>query len=237
MEWPNEIGLVFMPGLDGTGLTYGPLQEKMPANTQATVVSYPTDRILSYQELVQYAYRQLPENKPVVLIAESFSGPIAITLASSFPSNIRGVIFCATFARSPHPILFRTTKYLPLSMLFRLPVPDTLLYFLCGERMFSERLIPLFRQIERLVKPEVVAHRIRMLSGVDVVKGLRKLHMPCCYIQAVHDMIVPARCVLPFKQNLSNLVVKRVEGPHGILQAQPEECSQIIMGFVSSLTP
>jgi hypothetical protein len=74
MEWSDEIELVFLPGLDGTGLSYGPLGEAMPGNIRVTVVTYPTDQKLSFVELVQCAYEQLPRNKPLVLIAESFSG-------------------------------------------------------------------------------------------------------------------------------------------------------------------
>ena len=39
MDWPDEIELVFLPGLDGTGLSYGPLGEAMPENTRVTVVT------------------------------------------------------------------------------------------------------------------------------------------------------------------------------------------------------
>jgi hypothetical protein len=35
---------------------------------------------------------------------------------------------------------------------------------------------------------------------------------------------------------LSDLVVKSVDGPHGILQAQPEACAEIIMEFVRGLS-
>ena len=111
MDWPDELELAFLPGLDGTGLSYGPLREAMPENTRVTVVSYPTGQKLSYGELVQCAYEQLPRNKPLVLIAESFSGPVTISLTSSFPSHIKGIIFCATFMKLTRSLLLGPTKY------------------------------------------------------------------------------------------------------------------------------
>ena len=117
MDQLDEIELVFLPGLDGTGLSYGPLGEAMPENVRVTVVRYPTDQKLSFGELVQCAYEQLPRNKPLVLIAESFSGPIAISLASSFPSHIKGIIFCATFMKFARPFLLGPAKYVPLAFL------------------------------------------------------------------------------------------------------------------------
>jgi pimeloyl-[acyl-carrier protein] methyl ester esterase len=236
MNWSEKMELVFLPGLDGTGLSYGPLGEVMPENARVTVVHYPADQKLSFGELVQCTYEQLPRNKPLILIAESFSGPIAISLASSFPSHIKGIVFCATFMKFARPFLLATAKYLPLLSLLRRPAPDFLLYFVCGGRPFSDKLLPLFRQIEKLVKPEVMAHRIRMLNDIDVTADARTLRLPCCYIQGARDKLIPARCVVPFEKYLSGLIVKSVDGPHGILQAQPEKCAEIIMEFVKGIS-
>jgi pimeloyl-[acyl-carrier protein] methyl ester esterase len=62
------------------------------------------------------------------------------------------------------------------------------------------------------------------------------LTLPCCCIQGTQDKLIPARCIVPFKQYLPGLVVKTVDGPHGILQAQPEVCAAIIMEFVKGLS-
>jgi pimeloyl-[acyl-carrier protein] methyl ester esterase len=236
MDWPDEMELVFLPGLDGTGLSYGPLGEAMPEGVRVTVVTYPTDQKLSFAEHVQCAYGQLPRNKPLVLIAESFSGPITISLAASFPSHIKGIVFCATFMKFERPFLLGPTKYIPFTFLLRKPMPGFLLYFLVGGKPFSDKLVPLFRQLEKLVKPEVIAHRIRMLNNIDATADARTLSLPCCYIQGAQDRLIPARCVVPFEKYLPGLIVKIVDGPHGILQAQPEKCAEIIMEFVKSLS-
>jgi pimeloyl-[acyl-carrier protein] methyl ester esterase len=235
MNWSEETELVFLPGLDGTGLSYGPLGEAMPEGARVTVVTYPADRKLSFAELVQCAYEQLPRNKPLVLIAESFSGPIAISLAASFPSHIKGIIFCATFMKFGRPFLLGPAKYIPFEFFLSKPMPGFLLYFLVGGKPFSDKLTPLFRQLEKLINPEVIAHRIRMLKNIDATADARTLTLPCCYIQGVQDKLIPARCIVPFKQCLPGLVVKSVDGPHGILQAQPEKCAHIIMEFVESI--
>ncbi len=235
MNWLDEIDFVFLPGLDGTGLTYRPLGEAMPENARVRVVNYPKDRKFSFKELVRCAYEQLPPNKQLVLIAESFSGPISISMAGTFPTNIKGIVFCATFMKLNRPLLLGAAKYLPLSLFFRKPIPDFLLSFLCGDKPFSDKLIPLFRQLEKLVQPEVIAHRIRMLNDIDVTEAARKLNLPCCYIQGIQDKMVPARSVIPFKEYLPDVIVKRVDGPHGILQAKPVECVEIIMEFVRNI--
>jgi pimeloyl-ACP methyl ester carboxylesterase len=131
--------------------------------------------------------------------------------------------------------LLNTARYVPLAYLLSKPAPPFLLYFVCGNRPFSDKLVPLFRQIEKLVKPEVMAHRMRMLNEIDATTDARALNLPCCYIQGARDRLVPARCTAPFKKYLPDIMVKTVNGPHGILQAQPEACAQIITEFVKGL--
>ena len=144
-------------------------------NVRVTVVAYPADQKLSFAELVRCAYEQLPRNKPLVLIAESFSGPITIRLASSFPSNIKGIIFCATFMKFDRPFLLGPAKYIPFEFLLSKRMPGFLLYFLVGGKPFSDKLTPLFRQLEKLINPEVIAHRIRMLKNIDATADARTL--------------------------------------------------------------
>jgi pimeloyl-ACP methyl ester carboxylesterase len=134
------------------------------------------------------------------------------------------------------PFLLGQAKYVPLAFLLSRPAPNFLLYFLIGDRPFSDKLVPLFRQIEKLINPEVMAHRIRMLNDIDATTDAQTLDLPCCYIQASQDRIVPVRCVVPFRKYLPDLIVKSVDGPHGILQAQPEKCAEIIMEFVRNLS-
>jgi hypothetical protein len=47
----------------------------------------------------------LPTRGRFVLLAESFSGPLAIRIAADPPSALVGLILCVTFARNPYPSL------------------------------------------------------------------------------------------------------------------------------------
>lgn len=67
------------------------------------VVTYPVDRSMNYAELEQLARASLPTERPFVLVGESFSGPIAISLAASKPATLRGLVVVCSFARSPIP--------------------------------------------------------------------------------------------------------------------------------------
>ena len=93
--------LVLLPGLDGTGLLFEPLLEALPATLRRQVVTSPTDRKLTLHELADHVEGQLPQDEDYVLLAESFSGLVALALVAEKQLQPRGLIFCASFATPP----------------------------------------------------------------------------------------------------------------------------------------
>lgn len=84
--------LVLLPGLDGTGELFDPLVRELGPDLSIRVVRYPQDPGLGYKELLQFARDALPPTEPLVLLGESFSGPIAIQLSAERPDQVRGLI-------------------------------------------------------------------------------------------------------------------------------------------------
>src|ERR1700719_1226395 len=95
---PNT--LVLLPGLDGTGMLFGDLIGELPPTQTVNIARYPTDRFLSYAELVSCVREIIPSN-PFLLVAESFSTPLAAMLAATRPPNLAGLILCAGFVTNP----------------------------------------------------------------------------------------------------------------------------------------
>ena len=98
----TEIKLLLLPGLDGTGRFFARLQRCLDDRIDVEVVRYPGDRPLGYRELANYVRAHIGA-QPVVLLGESFSGPIAIRLAAELPQHVKGLILAATFITSPWP--------------------------------------------------------------------------------------------------------------------------------------
>ena len=78
---------------------YEPLLEAL-GDREAQTVHYPPDRCLGYDALEPWLRDRLPA-EPFVLLAESFSGPLALRLAADPPVGLQGVILVASFARAP----------------------------------------------------------------------------------------------------------------------------------------
>jgi pimeloyl-[acyl-carrier protein] methyl ester esterase len=228
------IKLVFMPGLDGTGISFEPLSKFLSENIAATVVRYPADRLLSFEEIVACAYDQVKGEQDIVL-AESFSGPVAISLIASGRLKVKGLILCTTFAESPRRTTLKMLRWLPLELGLKLPFQSLLLRLMLRDNKAIGTLFPIWQRLKATVPARALAHRMRLLSLIDVRHLLPKLTIPCWYIQATEDRLLPSS-VLDFVQAMPHLVVKKLTGPHFILQAEPEASAAIINEFVDLVT-
>jgi pimeloyl-ACP methyl ester carboxylesterase len=232
MQCLRKHNLVFLPGLDGTGFSFEPLRKRIPPDMDVTIIRYPDHDFLSFEETVEYAAAQVPPDAYPVVIAESFSGPVAVQLIGSGRLKAKCLILCATFAKAPRPILLRIAQVMPLTFLMGLPVPQRVLKAMLGNNGSGDGLLSLWGRIRAAVAPSVLAHRLRMLSRVDVTPWLERLSLPCCYLQAAGDRVVPPSCLSIFAERIPNLVVKCVDGPHFILQARPQACLTAIDEFL-----
>ncbi len=108
----NTIRLVLMPGLDGTGICFGPLIRALPPDVPRTVITYPDDENLSLKDHADFVAARLT-GEDTVLVAESFSGLVALMLLHARPASVKGVIFSAAFAEALYPIMIRTAASIP----------------------------------------------------------------------------------------------------------------------------
>lgn len=92
---PEPVTLVLLPGMDGTGMLFEPFIAALGDAFPITVVTYPpTADSQTYADSLNLAALALPPKGLLVLLGESFSGPIAISLAAANPKRVVG-LFCA----------------------------------------------------------------------------------------------------------------------------------------------
>jgi pimeloyl-ACP methyl ester carboxylesterase len=75
--------------------------------------------------------------------------------------------------------------------------------------------------------------RLATLATVDVRPFLPSVNVPALYLLATRDRVVHRRLGRALTDNLSNVVVQEIEGPHLLLQARPRECADAILRFVT----
>lgn len=228
----EPIILVMLPGLDGTGRVFEPLLQLLPAGIAPTVVHYPTDRPISFQQHIEVARQKLPTEKPFVLLAESFSGPIALQLLAAPPGNLIGVIFVATFASYPSPFLLDLSRYLPQGLLLKLFSTTLLSRFFCLGGA-SKAALGIFHNALSSVKLTVLSNRLKILAELPPAPDTT-YSGPCLYLQATSDRLVPSRAVAPLQKLLPQLQAKRLPGPHILVLADPESAAGEISEFIAT---
>lgn len=233
------VGLVLLPGMDGTGDLFEPLKRAMGTQRAIDVVRYPAQQVLGYEELTPLVRAQLPAQAPFVLLGESFSGPLAISIAASPPPGLQGLILCCSFAQRPVPAmallprnLFGPWIHLALSKAMRAPMRHMLL-----GRAATPQLAMMLDDSLSQVSGAVMTHRMKEMQRVNVLDRLAQVRVPALYLQARQDRLVPRARAAAMQRRLPALQVVQLDGPHGLLQASPEASARAIEKFCSDLQP
>ena len=227
--------VVLLPGLDGTGALFGEFVKPLPRTVEGTIVSYPAGLELSYAELMPIIGAAAPITDPYVLLAESFSTPLAIQFAATRPPNLRGLILCAGFASSPATGLRRLAGRLFAPILFRLPLPGFAKSFWLVGPGAPPSLHHAIRAALSTVPPEVLSARLRAVLHCDVRHDLSKITVPILVLQAGSDRLVPASSAEEMLLIRPDATLKTIDGPHLLIQREPRMAAAAVMEFIDSL--
>lgn len=221
--------LVLLPGLDGTGILLRDFREAIGHN-RTILVCYPRELNHDYAALKAIVRSRLPRRKPFILLPESFSGPIAISIAADRPAGLRGLILTSSFARNPMSI--------PLGPLIRLlPVrwaPIALLDWPTLGRFATPALRSQLGEALLRVSPSVIRQRLRTMVEVDVLPLLARVDVPVLYLLASEDRLVP-RSASDELTAIPRIRFAEIEGPHFLLQARPSAAAAHVEHFLREI--
>lgn len=224
------ITLVLLPSMDGTGVFFGEFVAALGPRFKPILVVYPNDPALGYAELETLARTYLPHNEPFLILGESFSGPIAISIAASNPSGLLGLILCVTFVRNPHPLLPMVTTILKPFPAGRLPG------FILHRNLFgkfnSPRLRGKLRKVGALVSAKTLKARLEAVSAIDASEKLRRVKVPTLDLRAKQDRVVSRACGAYIRRIRPDVSVADLDAPHMLLQTVPEAAVAAINDFV-----
>jgi pimeloyl-ACP methyl ester carboxylesterase len=214
---------VLLPGLDGTGDLFGPFVRAAPEGIDTIVVDYPIHE--ASIELLERRAREKLVNGCIV-IAESFSGPIAVRVAVD--PRVQALVLCNSFIRSPISPLLR---YFPIAPLLAIPLPKFVLRsFLLGQQASPALLEATTRAIRR-VPANTVAQRIRQVLQTNEHSTVQSLSKPILYLRGLADNLVSENSWKILQQLRPDARIVRLNGPHMLLQTSPQECWEAIAKF------
>ncbi len=219
----------FLPGLHGTADLFDPIQKALPPDTDAEFIQLPTSGKQDYTTLTQYVDHELPRGRKRLLIAESFSGPLAIRLAAIRPDEVVGVILAASFCDAP---MNPGIAMLPLRPLFMVKPPRaTLKHFLIGDDA-SEAEVAQLRAAIRTIPSSTLAKRVRTILNLEEEDNPPLPQIPMLILQAQSDNLVPWEAQSHLISSYPKATVHWIESPHLLLQREPAQCVAHIQGFL-----
>jgi len=229
----GRLAVILLPGLDGTGDLLKSFAAACPAEFEPVILDFPSDRVLTYEELHDLILGRLPRGRGLILVAESFAGPLALRLSLSRPSGAIGVVLCSSFVRSPVSSAWR---WLPWSLLFRLaPCPGLLRRYLVGTKAEPTTVAAVTAAIVK-VNPRVLAARIKAIIRLDASSALVACPAPLLYLHGDQDRLVRAFTVEALRSARPDMMVETLHAPHLLLQSVPNEAWRAIEAFVRQVS-
>jgi pimeloyl-[acyl-carrier protein] methyl ester esterase len=224
--------LVLLPGMHGTAdISQWFLRAASPL-FRARVISYPSDVPLSYAGLLERISAELAGEQEIVLVAESFSGPMALEYAAARPAQVRAVVLAAAFADSPRP---RWLSYLVAPFWFSLPFPAfAVKQFVTGWSVDPSLVREVQRGIAR-VDPKVLSLRLKEILRAHSLEALTKFTAPILCLAAAHDALVPESAIARMIAIRSDITVRTINASHLLLEAEPVACWKEIEAFLKRI--
>lgn len=229
----HEPILTLLPGLHGTAQLYEKLDTHLQLKGHHTeLIVLPQAGDQDYQTLQSDLEERYDWSLPRILIAESFSGPLAIYLAARHPDSVKALVLVATFCASP---VNRAFALLPLSPIFMLPpIKLALRYFLTGEGAdYSD--IQHLADITKTLPAKTINQRLSTVLCLREEDCPTLPHVPILILQAQFDHLIPWAAQNALEQHFPHAEVHWLASPHLIIQQAPQLCYPLIDSFIAQL--
>jgi pimeloyl-[acyl-carrier protein] methyl ester esterase len=222
--------LLLLPGLDGTGRLFARFQRRFAPSAAVEVMAYPPDPRQSLEDLALLVETQIGK-RTATLIAESFSGPVALRVASRKQAALEKVALIASFAAPPRSLSLTLARLIPLFSLAAIPPPRSVIAATMLNGCRDPALLDEVMAVVRTIPPPLMSARLRLMAGLRN-EDLR-CDLPVLSIQALRDRIVPARSLDDLRRACSRIEERGIDGPHLLLQSQPQSCLDLLGPFIA----
>ena len=230
MNWTNTT-LVMLPGLDGTTQLFQTALTLDWSGMRAAAIALPEQGPQDYESLTKVLAPTLPSGD-LVLLAESFSTPLAMLLAASQPDRVKAVVLIAGFCANPQP---SGLGWLPLQPLLALTPPAFLLkQFLTGEEAPAELLATLTKAIGG-VPGATLAERVRVALALREADCPNLGELPVLLLQARHDRVIPWDAQSQLERHFPDATCHWIDGPHLLMQTRCEACRNAVLDFLNDI--
>lgn len=226
-----QVTYTLLPGLHGTPELFQPIAKRLEQDYPVECVSYPQELPQTYEQLTDWLINTIDWNKPRILVAESFSGPLALNMAAEFPYSVEGVVLAASFCASPSTPSLALLPLRPLMMMR--PPKAAIRHFLLDEDTSANEVSALQKTVAD-IPSRVLSERIRSILSLEASDCPSLNNTPMLILQASNDNMVPWATQNQLCMHYEHAVTHWIESPHLLLQTCPKECHALISHFTSN---
>ncbi|MFH1809149.1 MAG: alpha/beta hydrolase [Pseudomonadota bacterium] len=234
----STLDVVLVPGLDGTGTLFEPVIQALGPGYAPHIVRY-RPGLQSFEAHIEDVLTVVDGvARPLILVGESFGGPVSVAVARARPDLVKALCLVATFVTRPS---WNTGLIRPLHRaVTSIPWPPALLRvvlgYLLAERGTDARLMQQLVAVNDHRASAVLAHRLGITARVDQREALRELTIPVGYLGGTADRIVPcARHAELIRQLHPATRIEMLPGaPHMLLQLRAQACTALIGELVAA---
>lgn len=219
--------IILLPGMDGSLDLRREFLSLLDSHAMGLELPAETAR---YSNAASAIIPRLPAG-PLLLIGESYSGPLVIEIASAIPERIEGIALVATFARGPLPAFMGRLTSLLDHRDIPAPVRD---FFLFGHTGTAEQRAGLHSAAMAL-DPRMAAARVQAALGVDERDRLRALTCPILCLHGRHDRLIRPRLAKEIAALNPRVRLRFLDAAHMLLETHAAEAAAEIAAFRSSL--
>jgi pimeloyl-ACP methyl ester carboxylesterase len=228
--------VLLLPGLHGTAALWPWFRAAWRAvggDEGIASLTYPTDPACTLDDYIacmEAAIGGPAGPGPVDLIAESFSGPIALRVAARGHVPIRRVVLVASFAGALRPGMLSLSHLVPLRLLAH--PPRWAIAHLLANGVADRAVIADIVATVRAIPPALAVSRLRLLARLDA-DALRCTH-PVLYLQATRDRLVPPSALADVRHCCPDLTVTTIAAPHLLMQCSADAAAVAIRAFLTA---
>ncbi|SDA72879.1 hypothetical protein SAMN03159300_10732 [Janthinobacterium sp. 344] len=224
--------------MDGTGRLFQRFDAALRARADiaSLAIAYPAVP-LDYAPLEAFVRDRLPQDRPFVVLAESFSGPLGAALRADPPPGMRALILCCSFVRNPRPMLAPLRHLLgcvPFGALPGFALRQALLAPYATPALQAELAAALAQ-----VPPHVLRQRLRAVLEIrekDASRSFARGSLPVLYLRGRHDRLVPPANAAQILRLAAGAQLADIAAPHMLLQAAPDPAADAVAAFIAGLS-
>lgn len=223
--------ILYLPGLDGGGGGASAIAEHLPPELSFEVFSYPTGRVLDFEELTRLVALRL-EALDGLLLGESFGGAVAQETAIRRPEAVKRLVLLSTFNHEVEALaaaLARTAiRILPRPLLR--PVTRWLGSWKLAGTLRGEKRREFLDYLADADHKEF-GRRLELLKGFDTRPRLREIRCPVTVLHAAKDPIASAPSQLEPWRRMADSTLHSIAGAgHLVSVERSEEIAALLTG-------